>query len=362
MVFSMIQFNKPFLPPREEFEKYLEGIWQMVWLINKEPLVVELERKLEHYVSIEYQCYVTNGTIALQISILAIGLNREIITTPYSYMATTSSIVWEGCVPIFVDIDPGTLNMDPEIIDEAISPETSGIIATHLFGNTCNIEAIAGIADKHNLKIIYDVAHGFGSTYKGRSIYTHGDIWTASFHATKLLQTVEGGAIVTKEKKVVDQVDFVRNFGHDGPVQFNGVGIKGKGSEFHAAMGLCNLKYVDKILSVRSSQSIVFDALLEHLPVRKPDVLQKAGSNFSSYPVIFETEEQLIEVFHSLETLNIHPRRYFFPTLNQLDYVSKQNTPVAEDIASRILCLPLYHKLKEEGQQLIMNIISQTLT
>lgn len=353
----MIQFNKPFLPPIEEYGKYLQEIWERVWLTNNGPLVLELEKSLEQYLKVANLSYVSNGTIALQLAIKSLELEGEIITTPFSYVATTSSIAWEGCCPVFADIDPETLNIDPKKIEKVITPNTTAIIATHLFGNPCDVESIAEIAKQHNLKVIYDAAHGFGSKYKGKSIFNYGDISTASFHATKLFQTVEGGAVITREKNLSERINFMRNFGHDGPGQFNGVGINGKNSEIHAAMGLCNLKYIDEILTVRKKQCSIYDRLLEHTDSTRPKVLPEADINHSYYPLIFNNELTVKAVLSALESEKIYPRRYFYPSLNQLDYVHKQPTPVADDIASRILCLPLYHTLKESEQSKIADII-----
>lgn len=355
-----IQFNKPFLPPIEEYESYLNEVWERGWLTNNGPLVSELEHNLRLYLGVKHLSYVTNGTIALQIAIQSLQLKDEIITTPFSYVATTSSIVWEGCLPVFVDIDPHTLNIDPEKIEDAITSQTTAILATHLFGNPCNVDAIAQIANEYNLKVIYDGAQGFGSIYKGKSIFNYGDISTVSFHATKLFQTVEGGGIITRDENLIERVNFMRNFGHDGPEKFNGVGVNGKNSELHAAMGLCNLQYIEEILSVRKKQCEIYDDLLNYLHVAKPKILPEAEINYAYYPLIFESEAMVLEIQESLERENIFPRRYFYPSLSQLNYVKKQSTPIANDIASRILCLPLYHTLTETEQLHIAEILLST--
>ena len=237
----MIPVTKPFLPPKEEYEDFLRGIWSRNWLTNNGPLVNELELRLKEYLKVKHLLYLSNGTIALQIAIKALGLKGEIITTPFSYVATTSSIVWENCKPVFVDIDPKTLNIDPEKLETAITKKTTAILATHVYGNPCDIEAIQAIADKHHLKVIYDAAHCFGTKYKGKSVFEYGDVSTTSFHSTKIFHTVEGGAVFTKDPSMLKRMAYMRNFGHDGPEKFNGVGINGKNSEFHAAMGLVNL-------------------------------------------------------------------------------------------------------------------------
>jgi dTDP-4-amino-4,6-dideoxygalactose transaminase len=354
----MIPVTKPFLPPKNEFDKYLEGIWNRNWLTNNGPLVNELELKLKEHLGLDHLLFVTNGTIALQIAIKALDLNGEIITTPFSYVATTSSIVWEGCKPVFVDIDPETLNIDARKIEQAITPQTTAIIATHVYGNPCDIESIQSVADQHNLKVIYDGAHGFGTKYKGKSIFEFGDISTVSFHATKIFHTVEGGAVITPSPDILKKMAFLRNFGHDGPYNFAMAGINGKNSELHAAMGLCNLKYLDEIITQRKLLSEYYDEKLQNLKVTRPMINSKTEYNFSYYPIIFENEETLLKASEELEKNYIFTRRYFFPSLNKLNYVPETSTIVhSEDISKRILCLPLYHQLSFEEIDLIARLL-----
>jgi len=335
------------MPPREEYEKYLDGIWEREYLTNHGPLVQQLERKLQEYLGVKHIQYVANGTIALQIAIKALGLKGEIITTPFSYVATTSSIVWEGCTPVFVDIDPNTLNINPELIEDAITDRTTGILATHVYGNPCDVEAIHAIAEKHNLKVIYDAAHCFGTTYKGETIFNWGDISTTSFHATKLFHTIEGGAVFSKNKNVSNQVYRMRNFGHAGFEQFDGVGINGKNSEFHAAMGLCNLNSAEKILQTRKKQCLLYDELLQNLPLQFVTLQRNSQWNYAYYPVIFESEVVMFRVKEALEQNDVHPRRYFYPSLDTLDYVKPEEVTVTKDISKRILCLPVFLGLGE---------------
>lgn len=357
----MIPVTKPFMPLREEYQKYLEGIWEREFLTNNGPLLQELEKKLKDYLGVEHLLYLSNGTIALQIAIKALGLKGEIITTPFSYVATTSSIVWEGCEPVFVDIDPNTLNMDSSLIEAAITERTTGILATHVFGNPCDIEAIQMIADKFGLKVIYDAAHCFGSTYKGRSIFEYGDVSTTSFHATKLFHTVEGGAVFTKEKDLNYRMSKMRNFGHAGFEQYDGVGINGKNSEFHAAMGLCNLGYIEKILDSRKKQCQLYDGLLKEAPVQSITVQEYSEWNYAYYPVIFESEEVTLKVKKALEEKDIFPRRYFYPSLDSLEYVKNQTVYISSDLSSRILCLPLYFELNKNDQIQLCSIISKCI-
>lgn len=357
----MIPVTKPFMPPRAEYEKYLQGIWKREFLTNNGPLVQELEQKLKDYLDVEHLLYLSNGTIALQIAIKALGLKGEIITTPFSYVATTSSIVWEGCEPVFVDIDPKTLNINPDLIGNAITDKTTGILATHVFGNPCDIDAIQQIADKNNLNVIYDAAHCFGTTYKGKSVFDYGDVSTTSFHATKLFHTVEGGAVFTRIKEVEHRLSYMRNFGHKGPTDFHGIGINGKNSEMHAAMGLCNLKYIDEIIAKRKKQCEYYDDLLKsnnQLGFIKID--QNTTWNYSYYPVIFDSVEQSEKIKQLLEEQSIYPRRYFYPSLNHLPYTNG-DTPVSESVSQRILCLPLFYDLERSVQELITSNITSGL-
>ncbi|MBC7902881.1 MAG: DegT/DnrJ/EryC1/StrS family aminotransferase, partial [Gemmatimonadaceae bacterium] len=247
----MIDITRPFLPPIEEYQEYVKGIWGRNWLTNNGPLVNELELRLKHHLNVDHMLYLNNGTIALQIAIKALSLKGEVITTPFSYIATTSSIVWEGCKPVFVDIDADTLNIDSSKIEAAVTEHTSAIVATHTYGNPCDVEKIEAIALKYNLKVIYDAAHCFGTKFKGRTLFDFGDVSTTSFHATKLFHTIEGGAVFTRNPDVLRRMAYMRNFGHNGPKDFADIGINGKNSELHAAMGLVNLKYIEDIQKSR---------------------------------------------------------------------------------------------------------------
>lgn len=353
----MTNVTKPFLPPQADYEKYLDRIWDVNWLTNNGPLVRELESRLKTYLGVTGILYTGNGTIALQMAIKALGLKGKIITTPFSYVATTSSIVWENCQPIFVDIDHETLNINPALIEDSITEGVSGILATHCFGNACDIEKIANIASKHGLRVIYDAAHCFSSRYKGHSIFEYGDISTTSFHATKIFHTIEGGAIFAKDKELLSRIMYMRNFGHDGPERFNGMGINGKNSEFHAAMGLCVLSYIDGILERRKAQCLCYDEILHGLEVRKPEIQEGCDINYSYYPVIFRSEQQALAAKDALEKRDIFPRRYFFPPLSSLSYVDNTPTPIADDISRCILCLPLFHEMRREDQDLIARIL-----
>lgn len=356
----MIPVTKPFLPPREEYHRLIDRIWDRNRLTNDGPLVNELELELKRYLDLDHLLFVSNGTIALQFAINALGLEGDIITTPFSYVATTSSIVWEGCRPVFVDIDLNTLNIDPDKIEGAITEDTSAIMATHCFGNPCDVDAIRTIADTHDLKVIYDAAHCFGTTHGGESVFAYGDVSATSFHATKLYHTVEGGAVVTEDPDLLEQMAYMRNFGHDGPGRFNGVGINGKNSEMHAAMGLCNLEYIDEVLERRADQCGYYDELLDNLRVERPEPLDGAEVNHAYYPVLFESHEAMKASKKALEEREISPRRYFHPPLSSLEYVPDMDTPVSDSVANRILCLPLYHELSEEEQEMIARLLLRT--
>ncbi len=357
----MIPVTKPFLPPKEDYSQYISNIWERRWLTNNGPLVNELELNLKDYLKVPHLLYLNNGTVALQIAIKALGLKGEIITTPFSYVATTSSIVWEGCSPVFVDIDSETFNIDPEKIEQAITANTTAILATHVFGNPCDIDKISTIAQKHKLKIIYDAAHCFGTEYKTQSVFAYGDISTTSFHATKLYHTIEGGAVFTMDKDVLKAMSLLRNFGHIGTESINGIGINGKNSEFHAAMGLLNLKHVNEILSKREKLSKLYDIYLRHPSIKHQKINADCKYNFSYYPVVFNSPEILLEVMNELNRNLIQPRRYFHPSLNTLDYVTPQMMPNSEFLAERILCLPLYHDLQKEEIDLISRLVLRVI-
>lgn len=357
----MIPVTKPFLPPKGEYEAYLSEIWERNWLTNDGPIVKSLEEKLKDYLGLSHLLFVSNGTVALQFAIKALRLEGEIITTPFSYVATTSSIVWEGCTPVFVDVNPNSFNIDPLKIEAAITSKTSAILATHVYGNPCDIDAIQEIADKYDLKVIYDAAHCFGTKYKGDSVFRFGDVSTTSFHATKLFHTIEGGAVFANDENVVSRMSYMRNFGHDGPERFKGVGINGKNSEFHAAMGLVNLNYIEQVLNKRKLDSIYYNELLACLDLGQPKINEDSVFNYAYYPVVFSSEEQCLKVLHHLAINKVGARRYFYPLLSSLDYVSSKDMPLARIISSRVLCLPLYQDLKKQEIEMICSIIIDTL-
>lgn len=357
----MIPVTKPFFPPFEEYTQLISGIWDKGWITNNGPVVRELEQRLKDYLNIDFLSFVGNGTIAMQIGLQALGVRKKVITTPFSYIATTSSIAWEGCVPTFVDIDPYTLNIDPTKIEAAIDSETEAILATHCFGNPCDIEEIQRLASSYGLKVMYDAAHCFGVQYRGKSIFDYGDLSTTSFHATKLFHTVEGGAIFTKDDGMLRKVNRMRNFGHDGPEKFDGIGINGKNSEIHASMGILNLNYIDDILKSRENQSGWYDEKLDGLNISKQQIRKETTYNYSYYPVLFESEAVCLSVKAALEQNEIFPRRYFYPSLNNLNYTKGSATPVSNDVSSRILCLPMFYELTEQDIDKICKVISHNM-
>ena len=354
----MIPVTKPFLPPIEEYQKYLTGIWSRQWLTNMGPLASDLEVKLKEHLGVKHLLFVTNGTVALQMAIKALDLQGEIITTPFSFVATTSSIVWEGCTPIFVDINENTLNIDAEKIESAITEHTSAILATHVYGNPCDVIKIEQIAKKYSLKIIYDAAHAFGVEVNGRSIFEYGDISTCSLHATKLYHSGEGGLLITKDGDLLKKLAYIRNFGISGHDSFVELGLNGKNSEFHAAMGLLNLEYISAISQKRKDLTTRYDSKLSQLKARRPYWHEQSHNNCAYYPIIFETEELMQKCKDYLQLNEVGTRRYFYPSLaSSLPYLNAKNYPVTDDIAKRILCLPLYYDLTLEEIDMICRLL-----
>ena len=354
----MIPVTKPFLPPKQIYHNYLDGIWQRQWLTNMGPLASQLEMELKSFLDLKHLLFVTNGTVALQMAIKALNLRGDIITTPFSFVATTSSIVWEGCNPIFVDIDSESLNIDASKIEAAITENTCAILATHVYGNPCDVEAIDKIAKKHNLKIIYDAAHAFGVTVKGESIFKYGDISICSLHATKIYHSIEGGFIVTKSADLTKKLASIRNFGISSFDTFDELGLNGKNSEFHAAMGLANLKYINNIIEKRQNLSRYYDEKLRDLKAYRPKWHKDSENMGAYYPLVFESEQLMLQVVEHLKSYEIGTRRYFYPSLaSSLPYLEPKNLEVTDEIARKVLCLPLFYDLTFEEINLIFRII-----
>jgi len=344
----MINVTKSFLPDKQEYLKYIDQIWESVHLTNNGPLLQELEARLKALTGAEYLYYCSNGTIVLQIALKALDITGEVITTPFSYCATSNVIIWNNCTPVFVDIDHQTLNINPDLIEDAITPATSAILATHVYGNPCAVERIEEIARRHNLRVIYDAAHGFGVNYKGKSLLLYGDISTCSLHATKVFHSVEGGLIVTPHQELDHQLHLLRAFGHKGDDHYFYAGINGKNSEFHAAMGLCNLPHLSQIIDYRRQVFAWYDRELDWDILKKPKLADDMEYNYSYYPVIFPNEKMLLEAQQALWAHGVGCRRYFHPSLNTLPFMPHYNPcPVSESISSRVLALPLFVGLEE---------------
>jgi dTDP-4-amino-4,6-dideoxygalactose transaminase len=350
--------TKTFLPQIEKYQSYLNRIWDNNQLTNQGPLLGELELKLKNYLKVDNFHFVTNGTLALQLALNALDITEgEVITTPFSYVATVSSILWERCKPVFVDIEPGSFCIDPNKIEIAITKYTKAIIAVHVFGLPCALEKIGRIANEYNLKVIYDGAHAFGVTYKGKSLLSYGDISTCSFHATKLFHTIEGGCVIAKDKGVSAKLELIKRFGHNFDNHYC-LGINAKASEFQAAMGLCNFEEIENIIKERKLIFELYDDLLK-IDLQHPIFNNDFEYNYGYYPVVFKSEEETSTVIKSLKNENIYPRRYFYPSLNTLSYLKQfQSCPISEDISLRILCLPLYVGLEIEVVEKISKIIN----
>lgn len=358
---AAIPVTKTFLPPIEAYQAILKRAWDKQWITNRGELVVELEEKLRKHLAVKNILITNNGTVPIQIALKALGLKGEIITTPFSYVATTASIVWENCQPVFVDIHPEYLTIDESKIEAAITPKTTAILATHVFGNPCHLEAITSIAKKHGLKIIYDAAHSFGVKYKGESVFNFGDVSTCSFHATKIFHTGEGGALFCSDEVLNHKLFYSHNFGHNGPLAFHGLGINGKISELQAALGLSVLPHMNEISSARKVVVDYYNTHFKDVAIEKIRIREGTEWNYSYYPVIFKSEEQMTTVLKKLNENEIFPRRYFYPSLNTIEYTKGQSMPISESIASRILCLPLYVGLSTAELNKIVSLIKESL-
>ena len=353
----MINVTKSYLPNIEKYKNYIDEIYKTAWLTNQGPLVQKLEKRLAQYLGVKNIVLVSNGTIALEIAYRALDLKGEVITTPFSFVATTSSLVTNRLTPIFVDIDEKTFNLSPENIEEKITSKTSAILPVHVFGNACEVEEIEQIANKYNLKVVYDAAHAFDVKYKNQSVLNYGDISTLSFHATKLFHTIEGGALIINDDELVQKVRYLINFGIKSPTEIPYLGTNAKMNEFEAAMGLCVL---DDIENIKEKRKVVVENYREELKdlVQFQEQNINASENYSYFPIVLKSEEQLLKVQKALNDENIFPRRYFYPSLDTLEYIEpKQECKISRDISKRILCLPIYSELEFENQKKIINII-----
>jgi dTDP-4-amino-4,6-dideoxygalactose transaminase len=358
----MINVTRTFLPPMEEYTELLERVWKSHHLTNRGPLLIELEAKLKAHLEVDKILITTNGTLPIQIAIRALDITGDVITTPFSYAATTQSLLWERCKPVFVDIHPEFFTIDESAIEAAITPNTTAILATHVFGNPCDVDKIDEIAKKHNLKVIYDAAHCFGVKYKGQSIFNYGDVSTCSFHATKIFHTGEGGALFCHDEELYKKLFYMHNFGHNGPEAFHGIGINAKISELQAAMGLAVFPYTEHILSERIRAVDYYQSHLDHCNISSMTLREDTEWNFHYFPAVFANEAALIKVQKALNRKNIFPRRYFYPSLNTIDFVNGGSMPVSESLSKRIMCLPLFAEMEEEDLHLITTTIKQAMS
>ncbi len=353
----MINVTKTHLPNKEKYQKYIDEIYANGWVTNNGPMVKRLEKRLAAYLGVKNIVLVANGTAALEIAYRTLDLKGYAITTPFSFVATTSSLVTNGLKPIFADIDPHTLNIDANKIEDLITPNTSAIVPVHVFGNACDVEAIDAIAKKHDLKVVYDAAHAFGVKHKGESLLSHGDISTLSFHATKLFHTIEGGALIINDDALVQKARYLINFGIENEESIPDLGTNAKMNEFEAAMGLCMLDEMEEVLSKRK---VIYERYVDALQGRVEFQRQNAESvqNYGYFPIVLKDEAEALRVKEALNRENIFPRRYFYPSLDTLEYIEpKQNMPISRDIASRILALPMYPDLAVDDQLIIIDII-----
>ncbi|PKN68038.1 MAG: aminotransferase [Deltaproteobacteria bacterium HGW-Deltaproteobacteria-12] len=364
-----IYVTQPCLPPLEEFIPYLEKIWESKWLTNAGPYHQKLETALAQYLGVEHLALFANGTLALITALQTLRITGEVITTPYSFVATAHSLVWNSITPVFVDIDPVDCNIDPDKIEQAITPHTSAIMPVHCYGNPCNVERIQQIADTYGLKVIYDAAHAFGVRYRGESLLNHGNLSVLSFHATKVFTTFEGGAIVCPDAKTKQRIDYLKNFGHAGEVTVVAPGINGKMNEVQAAFGMLQLQYIDAAIERRRRIDVLYRKLLSGLPgiaclSRRSD----ATCNYSYFPIFVSSDYPLSRdaLNSKLRDNNIYARRYFYPLITEfpmyrgLPSSERSNLPVATDVSGRVLCLPIYPNLSDGQIADIVEVIASS--
>ncbi|MHB0866208.1 MAG: DegT/DnrJ/EryC1/StrS family aminotransferase [Thermoleophilia bacterium] len=365
-----ITVTQPYLPPLEDFIPYLEQIWESKWLTNNGPFHQRLERALCEYLGVEHLALFTNGTIALVTGLQTLRITGEVITTPYSFVATAHSLLWNNIRPVFVDIDPATMNLDPDKIEAAVTPQTTAILPVHCYGNPCNVERIQQIADTYGLKVIYDAAHAFGVQYKGESLLMHGDLAVLSFHATKVFNTFEGGAIVCPDAKAKQRIDYLKNFGIADEVTVMAPGINGKMNEVQAAFGLLQLQHIDHAIAQRKAVDRHYRNGLRDLP--GIFVLQEPADTVQSYnyfPILVGEEYSADRdgLYLRLREAGIHARRYFYPLISDMPMyrgmtsAAASNLPNAKEVAAQILCLPIYPDLAEDDQQRVIQIIRGSL-
>lgn len=364
---EMIPVTSPLLPDLDEFHEMLKEIWKSRWITNNGNFHKQLEKELAEYLKVPYLSLFTNGTLPLITALQALHITGEVITTPYSFVATTHALWWNGIKPVFVDIDLATGNMDPEKIEAAITPRTTAIMPVHVYGKPCNIKAIQEIADKYGLKIIYDAAHAFGVEVNGDSLLNAGDMSTLSFHATKVYNTIEGGALVMHDEKMKKRIDYLKNFGFADEITVVGSGINGKMDEIRAAYGLLNLHQVDAAIEARHQVAVKYRKELRNVEgISFFDDMAGVKHNYSYFPIFVEAEKYGMtrdELYSKMKEQNVLGRRYFYPlistfsTYRGLDSASPSNLPNAHKMANSVICLPMYHNLKESEIEKVINII-----
>jgi dTDP-4-amino-4,6-dideoxygalactose transaminase len=357
----LIHVTKTYLPDIQKYKQYVDQIYANGWVTNNGPLLQELEKRLAAYLGVKNLILVANGTVALEIAYRTLGLKGFAITTPFSFVATTSSLVTNGIQPIFSDINPRSFNLDPACIEASITPNTEAIVPVHVFGNGCEVEKIDQIAKAHHLKVVYDASHAFGVRYKDESILNFGDISTLSFHATKLFHSIEGGALIINDDDLVDKARYLINFGIENEESIPELGTNAKMNEFEAAMGLCML---DEMEQVTTKRKIVYMEYLEALSRRVQLQFRNSDSNYnySYFPILLKSEDELRCVQRSFNDQGIYPRRYFYPSLDTLPYIEpKQIMPLSRDISRRILCLPMYSDLDLATQKKIIQTLLKAL-
>lgn len=362
-----IYVTRPSLPPLEEFLPYLEEIWGNQILTNNGPMHQQLEQKLAKYLGVNYVALFNNGTNALLAALQALDLTGEVITTPYSFIATANSIVWNGLTPVFVDIDQNSLNIDPLKIEASITENTTAIMPVHCYGNPCDVDAIQKIADKYGLKILYDAAHAFAVKDGRGSILTHGDLSVLSFHATKVFNTFEGGAVICHDEKMKARIDLLKNFGIVNEITVSDIGINGKMSEINAAFGLLQLKYIDDALYKRKVIDVAYRQKLSNIKgIKIIDIAEDLESNHSYFPILVQDDYRLTrdELYNKLKQEGIYARRYFYPLISETDPYKKfkfsksSNLKVAKIISDKVLCLPIYPDLDLNNVTRIFELIS----
>lgn len=355
----IVPVTQTYLPSKEKYQAYVDQVFESALLTNNGALVRTLEQRLKNYLGVKNIILVANGSMALQVAYKALALTGEVITTPFSFVATASTLQWDNLTPVFADIDPHSFNVNPDLIEQSITKKTSAILPVHVFGNPCDIEAIQAIADKHQLKVIYDAAHAFNCQYKGQSVLNYGDISTLSFHATKLFHTIEGGAIITNDDQLAKKIRLLINFGIAGPQRIESLGTNAKMNELEAAMGLCVL---DEIENIQQGRARVWEYYCRHLPAHL--IFQKwsrhSSNNHAYAPVLFPAMDNMLRAEALLKENNIYPRRYFSPSLDTLTFINGNQVCLhSRDVASRILCLPMYPTIEKHTLALIVKLLQE---